>query len=320
MILLFFNFFYLFFCLFTTVNHHDAQALAELCLSFSYQKEDGEFYVPHKLAAYSVPFPRKRREETFQGVFNFFEMRKLKREQSDSDKTSNSLTALHCAPGGGKSFFLDELAKLNPEDLTKHCDSPNMRSILENSVPVCITFNKNSNVLLPETKDKILAKVGLCIRILWSYFIKPTYDGGSTWPLFHEFCSNRLESTLELHHVINCICGHARKGILLCVDEIIKTDNFVEDLVSYICTALDLFPVSKLNTIVSTLDILPIETSQTKSGRAVNWVSLPRLHNKDGFELFETLLQNVAPSRQKIIKQVIANCSGHPRFDFSFFF
>ena len=48
---------------------------------------------------------------------------------------NNPLAATLTTPGGGKSFFLDELAALHDDDLEKLCsDHQELKEILQNSV------------------------------------------------------------------------------------------------------------------------------------------------------------------------------------------
>ncbi|CAG8442782.1 3543_t:CDS:2 [Funneliformis caledonium] len=95
---------------------------------------------------------------------------------NSNDKRYNPLCALQSAPGGGKSFFLDELAALKSNDLNgffqqenyKNDEAKTFRGILENSIPICITYNSGSSSDY-EYADKEPVR-GLALRILWSYF------------------------------------------------------------------------------------------------------------------------------------------------------
>ena len=254
----------------------------------------------------------KGRDDSYRNVCTSFEQRRLSRAAAPSDKQINHLTALHCAPGGGKSFFLDELAKLNSNDLRNYCGSQEMCHILQTSTAVCVTFNKMSNVRSLELGSAQVAVQGFSIRALWSYFVQAEDEQGkSTFEGFGNFLEKRLSKPLSLLNAVTCIIGHSQDhGVLLLVDEIIKA-YYVDDIVSEIGTCLDELPPNFFNAVVSTLDVHAVQ--KTSSNRPIKWISLPPLNNEDGFALFKELLNKIPPSRQKVIKQLIADCSGHPR-------
>jgi len=80
-------------------------------------------------------FPRVGRDETLKFTYNVITTRMKQRAASSikSDRLNNPLLATLATTGGGKSFFLDELSKLCPEDLAI-CEDETMRKILQNSV------------------------------------------------------------------------------------------------------------------------------------------------------------------------------------------
>ena len=80
-------------------------------------------------------------------------------------KECNPLIALQSSPGGGKSFFLDQLARCDVEDLDNLCEDEEMRNILKNSIAIRVTFNGATEVDLQyEPKNPIHY---FCLRILF---------------------------------------------------------------------------------------------------------------------------------------------------------
>jgi hypothetical protein len=74
-----------------------------------------DFSKPHKLCANQYKFERKGQEESLYKAYNFIldQYCDFHLDLTNSfDKLYFPLLAIQSAPGGGKSFFLDELASL----------------------------------------------------------------------------------------------------------------------------------------------------------------------------------------------------------------
>ncbi len=117
--------------------------------------------------------------------------------------------------GSGKSFLLDELAKLDPLDLNEHCTNKKMQSILQSTVAVSITYNGITPVL--EKENPIF---GISARTLFSFY----FTGDSSW---EEFSAALPKKGLNLHIAVKCILHTLKRfektGVLLLVDELIKS-------------------------------------------------------------------------------------------------
>lgn len=87
------------------------------------------------------PFERKDRDESLKRFYDLLAKRQSDRKTAgnSNDRKLNPLICVYAAPGAGKSFFLDEVAKLSIEDLDKLCPDP-IRPSLKNAFPICITF------------------------------------------------------------------------------------------------------------------------------------------------------------------------------------
>ena len=81
-------------------------------------------------------FERVGRDEAMKEAYKVMATRLQERAWSkdECDRRTNPLAATLATPGGGKSFFLDELAALRHDDLEKLCSDQGMRKILQNSV------------------------------------------------------------------------------------------------------------------------------------------------------------------------------------------
>jgi len=288
------------------------------------------------------------RRETFQTTYKAFTERLFLRERCGNEslskevKEANPLIALQAAPGGGKSYFLDLLAKLRTEDIDKFCTYKvqkrtinkkyvhRMRDILKSSVAVCVTFNGKSPLTDTEKKrGEMLER--LYLRVLHSYFFT------SQMP-FSTFVKDMLELSLDFNAVLRCIRYHSQilrklqdpPSILLCVDELIRAaDDFLPldphspltpegtkalvGLLHQVCAITDEQGPDMLNLVVSTLDLAPVVGVTTGSQRPVRWIPLPALTQISAEGLFVPLLTGVTNERRRQLQLCISDCAGHPR-------
>lgn len=96
----------------------------------------------------NTEFSRVGREDAIRDAYAAMASRLRQREQPRPKgrhaRLSNPLPATWATTGGGKTFFLDELGALHPEDLAL-CQDEGMKTILQNTVStkratkICLT-------------------------------------------------------------------------------------------------------------------------------------------------------------------------------------
>ena len=122
-------------------------------------------------------------------------------------------------------------------------------------------------------------------------------------PLFNE---------LSLAVAIECIMEHSNKGVLLLVDEIMKSGGENENLklingrVSEIGKCLDML-TTQFNVVLTTLNMLATDR-ETKSGRMIGWITLAPPTLPEAVSLFG---EDAVCS--PVLRQCIADCNGHHR-------
>ncbi|CAG8570192.1 40706_t:CDS:2 [Gigaspora margarita] len=305
-------------------------------------KQEGiknNFAKPHELCMNEFNFERKGRDDTIHQTYDYIFDRycKIRKQLSENrdigDKKLYPLPALQSTPGGGKSFFLDELASFKSKDLDRYLKikladlekepgsgekqqyAKDIVNLLYNSVGICITYNGNSpygNYI-----DGDLRR-GLVMRILWSYF----FDGNKLdWNAFCKKFRNHFDS-LDTLTAIKSIIYHSGKSVLLCVDEtmrVLSGNNTnlesIKTLLSELYTPYHALSASesKFHFVVSTLDAINMWKTQTDSQRPINWIPLRRLALSESVELFHEITKSLSERRLFIIKKCIADCNGHPR-------
>ncbi|RIB18704.1 hypothetical protein C2G38_2036671 [Gigaspora rosea] len=306
------------------------------------EKQEGiknDFEQPSDLCVNEFRFERKGRDDTILQTYDYIfdrycKIRKpLRENRSIQDQKLYPLLALQSTPGGGKSFFLDELASLKSEDLDRYLKikfsdlekkqgSDEMQqhakdfvNLLRNSVGICITYNGSS-----QYGDDIDGDIrrGLVMRILWSYF----FDGNKLgWYAFCKKFRNHFDS-LDTSTAVQSIIHHSRKSVLLCVDEtmrVLSGNNTNRESIKILLHELYepyhalSASESKFHFVVSTLDAINMWQTQTKSDRPINWIPLRRLALSESVELFHEVTKSLSDRRLFIIKKCIADCNGHPR-------
>jgi hypothetical protein len=75
------------------------------------------------------------------------------------------IIALTAAPGSGKTFFIDELGELNPDDIVSFCSIESRHEDFKSALVLKVSYNSTCIVAVPEDRDH----VGLCARILWGF-------------------------------------------------------------------------------------------------------------------------------------------------------
>src|SRR5690242_17090461 len=82
-------------------------------------------------------------------------------KQNAKDRKVNELIATHCVPGGGKSYFLDQVAAGLKLEL---CSSHRFLKTFSERISVLISYNGGSNYSPIADRDVVK---GLALRILW---------------------------------------------------------------------------------------------------------------------------------------------------------
>jgi hypothetical protein len=113
---------------------------------------------------------------------------------------------------------------------------------------------------------------------------------------------------LDLMVAIECIMEHSKKGVLLLVDEIMKSGGdgnlkLIRGRVSDIGNCLSMLPID-FNAILTTLNII---ATKDDSGRPIEWIALPPATLEEAMSLFGE------DAMDPILRQCIADCNGHHR-------
>jgi hypothetical protein len=268
--------------------------------------------------------------------------------KSIGGKAFHPILALQAAPGGGKSFLLDELASLNEDDFNNYLNAKQHTSeqedeqkyveyvndivdMLRKSITICITFNGHSTYNFHRYVDEDFER-GLVMRILWSYF----FDNEKlSWMDFCDRFKDKLGS-LKINKAIKIILHHieylynSKKSVFLCVDETMqilsracndeqnqdRINNFLTNLYIPYQGTLDKEAkggLIRFNFILTTLDAVYVRESRTSSGRDINWIPLRRLNITESIELLNDLTIELEWDRKFIINMCISDCNGHPR-------
>jgi hypothetical protein len=149
----------------------------------------------------------------------------------------------------------------------------------------------------------------LTLLNFFSYFI-----GGAM--LFSDFVvqmqMHPLFAKLDLEMAIRCIMEHSNKGVLLLVDEIMKSggdmddNNLIKGKVTEIGKCLDTL-TTRFNVVLTTLNTLATK-KETSSGRFIDWITLAPPTLPEAVSLFgEDAVQS------PVLRQCIADCNGHHR-------
>lgn len=118
---------------------------------------------------------------------------------------------------------------------------------------------------------------------------------------------------LSLPVAIECVMAHSNKGVLLLIDEIMKSGGGSEDTklinqrVSDIGSCLDTL-TTQFNAVLTTLNIIVTTNATKPSGRPVSWIPLPPATLSEATSLFgrDTV-------KYPILRLCIADCNGHHR-------
>ena len=251
--------------------------------------------------------------------------------------------AIQSAPGGGKSFLLDELANLKENDFNnylkskerpdKKCPFVNRKyhdyiadvykviDMLRNSIVVCITYNGHSMYGFDEFVDDNVRR-GLVMRILWSYF----FDNRKlSWQNFCKKFKTEFES-LSIYTAVQSILYHSKKRVFLCIDETmkilsntdtnqkqVKLNEFLNHLYNpYQAFAKDKEELIKFNFILTTLDAVYVQCNTTYSGRKIKWIPLRRLEISESAELFNEIITSLNLDERRLF--LIKKCIARTRF------
>lgn len=132
--------------------------------------------------------------------------------------------------------------------------------------------------------------------------------------LFEDFVAQMhpLFDQLSLSLVNRCIMEHSKKGVLLLIDEVMKSGGDNEDLnlingrVSDIGKCLDTL-TTQFNAVLTTLNMVATD-KETKFGRLIGWITLAPPTLDQALSLFGEDI-----CKYPILRQCIADCNGHHR-------
>jgi len=264
-------------------------------------------------------FPCVGRDKQFIDVFcGMAERMNLRKGELPRDRFSNPLVGLHAAPGSGKSFFLDEVAKLDKEMLEKFCTDEAFRKKLEEetgkkegeeeeaqpqlepgtglalreklskAIPICVTYNGGSS---PDFIDETDPKTGLALRILWSCLCQEEIE----WAGFRKKVGIII---LRPDDVIHFISGlYENKPVLLCVDELMKSPDPPEVLLA-IGECLN--QIEDFDAVVTTLHLSPFDNAGSSSGRKIKWAFFTPIEFDDAVKLFKNLTLKFENPKEEI--------------------
>jgi len=227
----------------------------------------------------------------------------------DEVRTVNPLVALQSSPGGGKSTVLDCAAIASLHGLWHaFCDDPAMRSVLDESVAITVTYNSGSDPHDGDADADI--GTGLSLRILRSFFApRVKFATFASWLP----SGARIKPVLAVQCCLDAlrVAGHNHRGVLLLVDEVIALGSRASLLLSQVGRLLDAFPSEQFNAVCTTLNALPFLELASQSGRKLLWAPLPALP-QDAVEAMirDGLDEQALPLAVRI---AVSDCAGHPR-------
>jgi hypothetical protein len=298
-----------------------------------------EFCSNGRLMMCDNDFPLQERDAALGDIYKKMMTRFLNRKDDTIalKKATNSLLCIQSGPGGGKSRFMDEVAKFEDvEDLIGSSKDFNFSKRfpklteddwseclqrVKNQLSICITLN---SAMAIDSEDLVASK-SIVYRILFSYLY------GNKATSFREFTQKFRLNSYDLASCLRDIASHHKEingiqgpvDIFLGVDEVMKWkkgaskresfDEFRSDL----CALLNRTNGNELGTVtllISSLNPNEIENETSASGRPVLFTPI-RLLSK---EAVETLLERNSPlentKRERFLfLQLLADSSGHPR-------
>jgi len=272
----------------------------------------------HPTDGVAVDAAAAAREEAIAATTAHFVIRRDKRLRKLSgtipDRFVDPIVATQSAPGGGKTTFLATMACYSaagkwPEYL---CKDAGMREMLEDSVPLFVTYNNNMDA---SAKYDMNDQAGFAMRILYSFFVQA--NGVS----FSVFCDSLIAKLGTIAIVPSnamecCFLALAkektgRTGVLLLIDEIVKLFETKPDTEILKVIGGLLTDNGKLNVVMTTLDTAKMWSLQTKSGREVHYVPLQPLKQAEA----ESMLRRVmmVDKLDDEVRVAISDACGHPR-------
>ena len=117
-----------------------------------------------------------------------------------------------------------------------------------------------------------------------------------------------LPNGLDLTVAIQCIMEHSDKGVLLLVDEIMKSGGVVEDIllihekVSQIGNCLNIL-ATKFNVVLTTLNM---QAMRIEGSRKIGWIKLAPPTLEEATSLFGS-----DAAHSSILRRCIVDCNGH---------
>ena len=188
----------------------------------------------------------------------------------------------------GRTPFLEAVDKLNLSSLGLA-----LRALFRYTTNLIASFHFHCGYFIANTPS-----------LLFSYFISDTMEFKEFVEAMHPVINN-----LYLTTAIKCIMEHSDKGVLLLVDEIMKSGQGDTALVHFkvfaIAVCLDAL-TTRFNTVMTTRNMVAMR--KESSGRIIEWITLAPPSLDEATSLF-----GADAAHSPILRQCIADCNGHYR-------
>lgn len=234
----------------------------------------------------------------------------------------------------------------------KLCPDPELRAVLNATLPLAITFNSGTDVKAGAGQHDHDAEGGIALRILRVFMAQQTGQAPDIEHMHKAAQGARFSVKEAVEYVLATLDGPAaasgplagRTSVLLLVDELVKLLNELPaegsggmmtktKLVSLFGSVMDRMPAKRFNVCITTLDALYLNAASTQSGRTIAWAPLPRLGQATAEGLMRIALEGAPAARlQRPLREelppgdtrkperevhpvplLINDCSGHAR-------
>ena len=240
-----------------------------------------------------------------------------KEYHGNDPRQDNPLIATQAAPGTGKSFFIDQIAKLSPaDDVVKQVKGAGL--LVGSWIPIPVIFSQFSMIYIDEKYGMSLDH-GLASRMLFTFIMDFSSQAEISFDEFLYYVSPTLLAlrTTTLPSVCNYIlttsAPFAKSSILLLVDELLKVgDGRAKKLLHLIGSVQDTFSI-KFRSVITSLNISTLRNSATESGRRVLFVPLPLFSHADALRALEAYLKRTPTKERHEFQVLISDCAGHAR-------
>jgi len=230
----------------------------------------------------------------------------------------NPLVATQAAPGTGKSFYLDQIAKLRPED--EVVKEANGTDLVKSWIPIPVSYNQFSPIYTDRAHDLSLSE-GFAARMLFSYLMNLSSAKPETLynPSFLPCVTPTLKSfgAAAPHKICDYFLADSKpfqkSSVLLLVDELLKVGPSAQvDFLSLIGELQDSYSI-KLRSVITSLITSPLNDARAKSGRQILFVPLPLFSHEAVLSALDKFLDGVPKEKRLQFKVLVTDCAGHAR-------